>query len=58
MPGFGLDATEMDVRTAYRILALQYHPDENDHEITGMNRDQAIPARFQLLNGELMPAVV
>ncbi|EJK57354.1 hypothetical protein THAOC_22611, partial [Thalassiosira oceanica] len=30
-------------------LALRYHPDKNDPEITGMNRDQAT-AHFQLLN--------
>ncbi|EJK74607.1 hypothetical protein THAOC_03704 [Thalassiosira oceanica] len=47
--GLGLDATEMDVKTVYRMLALQYHPDKNDPERTGMTRDQAT-AHFQLLN--------
>ena len=47
--GLGFDATEMEVKTAYRMFALRYHPDENDPEITGMNRDQAT-AHFQLLN--------
>ena len=46
--GLGFDATEMDVKTAFRMLALRYHPDKND-QITGMNRDQAT-AHFQLLN--------
>ena len=49
MPGFGLDATEMDVKTAFRMLALRYHPDKNDPEVTGMNHDQAT-AHSQLLN--------
>ena len=44
----GLDATEMDVKTAYRMLALlRYHPDKNVPEITGMNRDQAGHIPFQ-----------
>ena len=47
--GLGFDATEMDVKTAFRMLARCYHPDKNDPEITGMNRDQAT-AHFQLLN--------
>ena len=45
----GFDATEMDVKTAFRMLARCYHPDKNDPEKTGMNRDQAT-AHFQLLN--------
>ena len=48
--GLGFDDTEMDVKTAFRMLALRYHPDKNDPEITCMNRDQAITAHFQLLN--------
>ncbi|EJK68522.1 hypothetical protein THAOC_10285 [Thalassiosira oceanica] len=43
------DATEMDVKTAYRMLALRYHLDKNDPERTGMNHDQAT-AHFQLLS--------
>ena len=39
--GLGLDATEMDVKTAFRMLALpcsqyHYHPDKNNSERTGM----------------------
>ena len=47
--GLGLDATEMDVKTSYRMLALRNHPDKNNPERTGMTRDQAT-AHFQLLN--------
>ena len=45
--GLGFDATEMDVKTTFRMLALCYHPDKNDPEITSMNLDQAT-AHFQL----------
>ncbi|EJK56581.1 hypothetical protein THAOC_23504, partial [Thalassiosira oceanica] len=35
--GLGLDATEMDVKTAYRMLALQYHPDPDKNTRTALN---------------------
>ena len=56
--GLGFDATEMDVKTAFRMLALRYHPDKNDPEITCMNRDQAT-AHFQLTSehGELISEI-
>ncbi|EJK51178.1 hypothetical protein THAOC_29672, partial [Thalassiosira oceanica] len=35
--GLGLDATEMDVKTAYRMLALQNHPDPDKNTRTALN---------------------
>ena len=47
--GLELDATEIEVKVAYRALARIFHPDKIPNNKTNMNRDEAT-IHFQLLN--------
>ena len=47
--GLELDATEIEVKVAYRALARIFHPDKIPNNKTSMNHDEAT-IHFQLLN--------
>ena len=47
--GLELDASEIEVKIAYRALARIFHPDKIPNNKTNMNRDEAT-IHFQLLN--------
>ena len=47
----------MDVKTTFRMLALRYHPDKNDPEITGMNQIKPCSFATTSEHGELMSEI-
>jgi DnaJ-class molecular chaperone len=52
--GLGLGASEMEMKMRYsRQLAREYHPDKNNHEVTGLTAAEASDF-FKLLNNAKM----
>lgn len=44
------DATEEDIKKAYRKLAFQYHPDKNPNDKTAEEKFKEVSAAYEILN--------
>jgi len=47
--GLGLDATEDDIKQAYKLLSLRCHPDKNPEDVNAKENFQHISAAYELL---------
>lgn len=50
--GVGRQASQDDIRSAYRKLAKQYHPDRNQGDKTAEDKFKAITAAFEIIGDE------
>ena len=50
--GLTLEASEQDIKKAYRKLAMQYHPDRNGNDLESEERIKKINEAYQILGDE------
>ena len=50
--GLTLEASEQDIKKAYRKLAMQYHPDRNGNDPESEERIKKINEAYQILGDE------
>ena len=50
--GITLEASEQDIKKAYRKLAMQYHPDRNGNDPESEERIKKINEAYQILGDE------
>ncbi len=54
--GLTPDATDIEVRNAYKKLALQFHPDKNPNDPQATAKFQEIQRAFEMITGARQPA--
>ena len=50
--GVGRDAADADLKKAYRRLAMKYHPDRNDGDVSSEERFKEVKEAFEVLSDQ------